>query len=132
MPEPTITDDGQSLLEGLKQYLSVCNTIVVCNKERFPFAQIWRALEDRLGGQVIKFVVAGHEQEGRQWAMFSNGRIRCFDGPPLSAPCANVATKKVSLSYLQAVLSDPPRYIANPALIDWDWIFSVSTEGTRH
>lgn len=126
MTEYTMIDEGHYLLEGLRQYLSVCNTIMVCNKERFPFAQIWRAMEERLTGQVIKFVVMEHEQEGQQWAVFSSGKIRRLEGPPRRCDCPSVMTKKVALPYLEAVIDDPSRYIANPALIDWDWVPSVS------
>ncbi len=126
MTEQTVSDERHYLLGGLQQYLSVCNTVVVCNKERFPFAQIWRAMEDRLAGQVIEFVVADHEEEGQQWVVFSSGEIRRLEDPPRRSDRTSVMTKKVTLPYLLAVLDDPPRYIANPALIDWDWVPSIS------
>ncbi|MEX0298162.1 MAG: hypothetical protein AB3N28_03770 [Kordiimonas sp.] len=126
MTELSVVEGAEDLSDGLKQYLSVCNTIVACNRERFPFAQIWRALEDKLADHIVEFVVASHEEEGRQWVLFSDGRIRSLDGPPLSQKTARTVVKKVSLHYLQDVINDPPRYIANPALIDWDWVFSVS------
>lgn len=132
MPETDSLADKQYLLEKLKNYLAVCNMVVASNKERFPFAQIWRAMENHLEGRAIKFVISGHEKQVSQWVMLSKGRIKYFDSPPLCVYRSKTLVKKVPLPYLQTVLENPQHYMANPALIDWDWVFCVSAEGVQH
>lgn len=119
--EVAVVDD---LAADLGRYIAVCNDIIACNRQRFPFAQIWRALEDKLAGKPVEFVVARHEEDGQQWAVFLDGEIRLVDGSAANLGLLKAGTKKVALSYLKAVLDDPSRYIANPALIDWDWVFA--------
>lgn len=117
-------EDADNLSEELGRYIAICNNVIACNRQRFPFAQIWRALEDRLGGKPLEFVVARHEGDAQRWAVFLEGEIRLVDGSEASLGRLKAGTKKVALPYLQAVLDDPSRYIANPALIDWDWVFA--------
>lgn len=117
---------SENLGAELRQYISICNNVIACNRQRFPFAQIWRALEDKLDGKPLEFVVARHEEDGHQWAVFLEGEIRVVEGSEASLGPVKAGTKKVALSYLKAVLDDPSRYIANPALIDWDWVFADS------
>ena len=113
-----IVEDSQDCGQALSQY------IVACNKQRFPFAQIWRAIENKLEGQPVGFVVVGHEKTAQRWAILQNGEIKQVDAEEMFTPKQAARTKKVSMAYLQAVLTDTPRYIANPALIDWDWLLT--------
>lgn len=120
---------GPALEADLGRYLTVCSNIVASNKSRFPFAQIWRALEEKLGGRPIEFVVADREAEARQWAVLLDGEIRLVDGAPASLEPIKAGRKKILSSDLKAVLEDPSRYIANPALVDWDWVFDETCTG---
>lgn len=124
MTETSTSGNVRDLEADLGRYLIICNNIISCNKERFPFAQIWRALEERLAGKPLEFVVARHEDDGGQWAVFLEGEVRLVDRASTNLGALKAGTKKVALPYLDAVLDDPSRFIANPALIDWDWVFA--------
>ena len=116
-----MADEVKPNVEGaLLYYVAICNEILAANENRFPYAHIWRALEDKLAGNFIEFFVVKDGTEVRVPAQFLKGRIRVIDAAFRGN--RETVSKAVDWIYLQEVINNPLRYIANPALIDWDWI----------
>lgn len=106
-----------TLQSGLNDYISVCNTIMGANTERFPFAHMWQALEEELAGRLIEYRVFEDKNQACLTAIFIDQKIRIINRPHCNSGMR--ISKTFEWPYIRSVIDMPARYIANPTLIDW-------------
>ena len=112
-------------LEGkLLCYVAVCNEILAANETRFPYAHIWRAIEGEVADKYIEFIVAKGCEKAHVYMQFLRCRMSVINRP-FESDC-RVISKTLDWPYVHEVTRNPPRYIANPALIDWDWVVGTN------
>lgn len=102
----------------LRSYIMVCNDILSANKTRFPFSQLWRALEAEIAGRPIEYSVTRDGELAVVTARFVQLEIK-----PVTLPDPQnwqSVTQKIDWGYMSRVLEKPATYIANPALVDWN------------
>ena len=102
----------------LCSYILVCNDILGANKTRFPFSQMWRALETEIGGRPIEYSVTRDADHAAVTATFIQLEIKLVTlSGQQNWPAV---TQKIDWSYMSRVLEKPANFIANPALVDWN------------
>ncbi len=102
----------------LCSYILICNDILNANKNRFPFTQMWHALEEKIAGRPIEYSVTRDDKHTALTAILTQLEIK-----PVTLPCTPnwlAVTQKIDWGYMSCVLDNPARYIANPALVDWN------------
>jgi len=110
----------------LRCYISVCNHVLAENESKFPFSQIWRASEQELFGRPINFKIEHNNVEVACSVVFDKCRIQSIPESGNIQPYVRI--KKYDLAYILSVLQEPYKYIQDPVLIDWDWMYA----GTHH
>lgn len=106
----------------MQRYFEICNTALKLNKDRFPFKQILGLAAENGAGQKVqmniidnlnaeKYVVYIEDQ-----TIKAEPHVNCTD-------CHCVRKWDVETEYLRSVISEPERYIGNPAKIDWAWMY---------
>ncbi len=111
----------------IKRYIDVCNRAIMLNHDRFPFKQILGAAKNAEGSKIIEVRI----KEGSPDLSYA----MTFDQEGLVARPHSTCTEcqcdrkwGVSKSYLEDVTKNPEDYIQNPAKLDWEWMYDVSTE----
>lgn len=107
-----------TLQENLCSYLALCNEIIDANQRRFPYVQIWRALEAEIARKQIEYSVKRGLETAKITATFIDLKFTIIPSPaPRKRP---EATQKIDWHYMSNTLDKPAKFIANPALVDWN------------
>ncbi len=102
------------------RYLEICNEALDCNKDKFPYKQIWHAAQKFLQDKNISLAVYDDNPKVTYNLSINDNHIDVVS--------KKVEGKKsdgawhVNMSYMEKVVSNPEEYINNPAKIDWDWL----------
>lgn len=107
-----------TLHSSLCSYVALCNDVIDANQTRFPYVQIWRALESEIAGQPIEFSVNRGLETAKISATFIDLKISIISAPTLKK--WPKVTQKIDWLYMASVLEKPAKFIANPALVDWN------------
>ena len=119
MMQASYKDESEfTLHSSLSAYIALCNDVIDANQSRFPFAQIWRALEAEIAGRPIEYSVIHGLETAKITATFIDLKINIVSTPPLKK--WPQVTQKIDWLYMISVLEKPAKFIANPALIDWN------------
>jgi len=111
LPEATLRD-------SLCKYISICNDVIDANKTRFPFIQMWRALEIEIAGRTIEYSVTRDQDIAKISATFTDLKINIV--PTRTSKKWPQVTQKIEWPYMSSVLKKPAKFIANPTLMDWN------------
>jgi len=106
------------------QYLEVCNRAMREHGSRFPYNHIWKSAEEALSGDAAHLTVYDDLPQ-RHYA------VRLLNKAVHLAPCSATIRKYSHLktSYLQHVISHAEDYIAQPTLLNWEWLNASAAEG---
>jgi len=103
--------------DELERYIEVCNEVLRRNRNRFPYEHIWNAAADAEAGHGARLVLVDDTPVSVcEVTVFPDHLERSEDGE--DAPVL-----RISKSYLDDVLRNPQKYVDNPALINWGWLF---------
>lgn len=106
----------------VSDYVAVCNEALHQNSHRFPFKQILGAAKESVQAQQVEVNILdwGHKES----YVFRLGKkgIKAFPHGTCE-DCDCVRSWGVSRDYLEQVASAPSDYIANPAKLNWDWMY---------
>lgn len=106
----------------LSRYVDVTNAVLYANEDRFPWKQILDATERLVGGKRIGIAVYGREPDNPQHyatVTLKDGRLHLLGE---GGRAEGVDYWKTSRAHLEHVVSDPGRYVDNPAQLDLDWL----------
>lgn len=110
--------------ELLLRYVDVCNKVLSANRQRFPYRQIWSAGEHALSGRSV--VLALHDDGALARCIVAMGEasisVEMLEPSQPPCQCQTLTVYPVKLSYVLEVITEPDRYIADPSLINWDWL----------
>lgn len=106
------------LYNSLCTYIVLCNDIIGANQTRFPFRQIWQALEAEIAGRPIEYTVIRGAESAWATATLIDFKITLITSTTRSKWPA--ITQKIEWPYMSKVLENPAKFIANPALVDWN------------
>lgn len=106
------------LYNSLCDYISICNDVMEANRTRFPFTQIWHALEAEVAERPIEYSVAHLGKTAKLTATIIDLRIKLVSSP--SNTRWPEITQKIDWPYMASVLKNPQRFIANPVLLNWN------------
>lgn len=106
------------LRDSLCTYISICNDVIDANKTRFPFIQMWRALETEIAGRTIEYSVVRDESLAKITATFIDLKINIIPSTPVKK--WPQVTQKIEWPYMSFVLEKPAKFIANPTLMNWN------------
>lgn len=108
----------------IQSYVNICNEALQRNKERFPFKQILGAAQKSEKNKKIEVTVEGGSFNDSFVFTLKDEHITV---QPHSAcgDCQCERKWRVSREYLEKVAQHPSQYIANPAKINWEWIYDV-------
>lgn len=115
--------DKESLI---KAYVDVCNRAISLNRDRFPFKQILGAARAAEKGRIIEVRIQEWPKRNSFIFKIENDLILA----ELHSACGNCKCDRiwaVGEQYLKRVAGNPDPYIANPALIDWSWMYSAGS-----
>lgn len=106
-----------------ERYLEICNEAIEKNKDKFPYADIWRARQKKLGQQITLQCAV---YDDRPKVIYT---LQLTEDMKIKI----LAKKNVSLdeawpfkfSYLKSVVKNPQKYIEHPANLDWAWLDDV-------
>lgn len=107
------------LYNNLCAYISVCNDVMEANQTRFPFTQIWHALEVEIAGRPIEYSVSHGKETAKLTATITDLKINVIPSPDNNR--WPTITQKVDWPYMASVLKSPQRFIANPVLLNWNF-----------
>lgn len=108
----------------LLDYLDICNKVMAANRHRFPYRQIWAAGEQARSGDLA--VLALYDEAPKARCIVSMGEKLISveqilaGGREMSA--VDFPVHGVALGYVMDVLKAPDKYVADPSLINWDWL----------
>ena len=105
------------------QYLAICNQAIQENQGKFPFHQIWSAI-DKSKTETIDVQIIDDYSIPHFRMKFTDNHLT-ESGCARGSGCCGGCTKKrwqVAASYLNDVVDNPERYIRNPAMINWEWL----------
>ena len=114
----------------IETYVNVCNQALELNKHRFPFKQILGAARQFETGKNIEVTVIDDERASSYVFSIQNGRIRharhsdCGD-------CQCHRQWKIDLNYLEKIANNAPIYVQNPAKINWEWMYDMTSSNTQ-
>lgn len=106
------------LHNNLCAYISICNDVMEANRTRFPFTQIWHALEAEIAGRPIEYSVTHDGKTAKLTAIITDLKIKLIPSPSNNRWPA--ITQKIDWPYMTSVLKNPQRFIANPVLLNWN------------
>lgn len=110
--------------ELLQAYLDICNKVLAANRDRFPYRQIWSAGEEALSGRTV--ILSLHDDVPKAHCLVAFGESH-ISTEVLAAETLHLHKERlpvhaVRLTYLLDVVAEPDKYVADPSLINWDWI----------
>jgi hypothetical protein len=108
----------QEIDQLFKQYLTICNQAIAQHKDRFPYKQIWDAVEQMQSREAVDLTVYDDEPQSHYKLRLQDKQIKLIASDHLGAPVG----WKLSTSYLRRVIAHPQDYIDHPAKLDWDWL----------
>ncbi len=104
----------------MERYVEICNESLAENNNRFPFKQILSAARNAQKQRYISVVIA-NEPTCQSLALCLNEKITLITQP--NETIDDDGTWVVDLSYIENVIENAAEYIANPAKIDWEWLY---------
>lgn len=109
-------DNGKPL-NDLERYIEICNEALARSCDRFPYNRIWQAASEAQAGRGVELVLVDDMPvstcEVTVYMDHIERGLEAGDAPVL----------RLNKSYLEDVVSNPQKYIDNPTLIDWGWLF---------
>ncbi|WP_417449974.1 hypothetical protein [Kordiimonas sp.] len=106
----------------LERYLDICNRVLDANQDRFPYNRIWAAGEAALEGRPVALAVVDEEPRAHCVVKLEGHHIEAAEGGGEAPPVSRLSKK-----YIEDVLANPDKYIADPSLIDWRWLMGGKT-----
>ncbi len=104
----------------MERYVEICNESLAENHNRFPFKQILSAARDAQKRRYISVVLA-NVPTCQSLALCLNEEITLIT--QTNETIGDDGTWVVDLSYIENVIENAAEYIANPAKIDWEWLY---------
>lgn len=114
------TSSQNSRDELIKEYVSICNRALEQGRSRFPFKQIFKALEKASEADVVEVVVLDTAQT---YAFHFDASGINVENHADCKDCQCVRQWTTSSKYLRDVVKNPQAYIQNPAKLNWDWMY---------
>lgn len=115
-----------------ERYVAICNVALAKNADRFPFKQILKAAEEHSGGRYAAVEIVDNYMPAVYVLSIQGGRIVLEHLSECAALNTNIWTirpcdKKwrITSKYLNEVVENASRYIDNPALLNWDWLYGA-------
>ena len=108
----------------LARYLDVCHQAIACNRDRFPFKQIWNAVQEAEQGKTIEVTITGGPDLA-SYAMTLKGHDISVVPHDSCANCQCDRKWSVRKDYLETVIRSPEIYVRNPAKLDWEWMYDA-------
>lgn len=106
--------------ELIQNYVAICNRALEGNRNKFPFKQIFSALERVTTAEPVEVVVADTAQT---YAFhFGTDGIKVLPHGDCEG-CNCIRKWTTNSQYLHKVVTDPNIYIQNPAKLNWDWMY---------
>jgi len=105
----------------LDKYVRVCNEALFQNKDRFPFKQILGSVRRTEADKMIEVKVENAPDISDHIFKIHDDQVIVMT----HSECECERSWSVSKKYLENVVHNPQTYINNPALIDWDWMYSA-------
>ena len=106
----------------VKLYFNICNTALASQKYSAVYGTLLAVLNEVASGDIITLKVVGKEgDEDRYYT------TRFIDGeftPIMDGARDADAQFTVDHAYLESIVKDADRYIANPEKLDWSWLRS--------
>ncbi len=116
--------DEEPYHELLLRYVRICNKVLAANRDRFPYRQMWSAGERALSGKPV--VLALYNNGLRAYAVVAMGEnaitVENIEPAKMAAENRLLPTYPVQMDYVMDVVAKPDRYVADPSLINWDWL----------
>lgn len=113
-PSENIRDDL------IHHYVAICNQALESNRDKFPYKQIFSALEKLNAQDPIEVFVADTLQTYAFY--FSNDGVKVFKHDDCDE-CNCIRKWTTTSRYLNNVVTEPDLYIQNPARLNWDWLY---------
>lgn len=110
--------------ELFSRYVEICNKALEENCHRFPFKQILAAAARAQSRKHVEVLIVDDHPEGSFVIHFDQDRIASQKHTSCNS-CDCARQWRVSQSYLEDVVQNPDAYIANPAKIDWEWMYKA-------
>lgn len=108
----------------LHAYLDICNKVLAANRDRFPYRQIWTAGQEALSGRPV--ILSLHDDVPKAHCAVEIGEhhisAEAVQHHELHARKQSSPVHTVRLTYLLEVVAEPDKYVADPSLINWDWL----------
>lgn len=109
--------DNEKSLTELERYIEICNEAMARSGDRFPYNRIWQAAGDAGAGRGVELALVDDRP-------VSTYEVTVYpDHVEPAQEAGDPPVLRLSKSYLDDVLSNPQKYIDNPTLIDWGWLF---------
>lgn len=118
IPMPIDVIAQQDVGAVFQAYIEVCNRALDRNKERFPYLQIWQAVEELIGDQRIVTRVEDHPDQPLFTISMKNNHLRLESYSGAVPSCV----WNVKQTYLQDIIRRQPSVIDHPAMLDWSWL----------
>jgi hypothetical protein len=111
-------DDPTALLNS---FLEIYNRSMTANRDKFPYCHIWRAVEHKTPDLGVGFVLMDDRPKACCHISLVDGELKKLaymddNNPP--------PARTVRMSYVEEVVKSPEKYIADPSLLNWDWMRS--------
>jgi hypothetical protein len=106
----------------LRNYVALCNEAIEANRNKFPYSHLWRAAMENQDNTHLTFELIDDRPKCDLPIKLSEERLipREEKNPDCNPYKDRVMV--VKMSYLEKVLNNPAEFIANPALLDWEWL----------
>ncbi len=116
------TSSENSRDDLINDYVAICNKALKGSRTRFPFKQIFSALEKANAADAIEVVVSDTSQT---YAFFFDARGVRVKRHDDCENCNCVRKWTTTSDYLQKVVENPQAYMQNPAKLNWDWMYGA-------
>tara|TARA_R110000868_G_scaffold384707_2_gene652278 strand:- start:375 stop:731 length:357 start_codon:yes stop_codon:yes gene_type:complete len=104
----------------MERYVEICNESLAQNNNSFPFKQILAAARDAQKERCINVLIP-NVAACENLLLCLNEEVTLITHPELSQN--QNGTWVVDLNYIKGVIDNAAEYIANPAKIDWEWLY---------
>ena len=111
----------QSTENLVKQYLNICNDILIKQRDTVPFEEII-ALINRIIDNEKTITLKVVDDQGKTLGLYAT-TFMVDEFKPIGVHSPNQETQfVVSRRYLEHVVDNADDYMAHPIKLDWDWL----------
>lgn len=106
----------------LQQYIDLYNLTMSSNSDRFPYCHIWHAALQRSNNTFLTFELIDDRPKASIPVMIAGDRLQQDRNPSNDNFDCEHRVMRVKMSELEKVMERPERCLANPSLLDWNWM----------